>query len=127
MGAGHADHVELAALDRMARGRHVLDAGRVKGRKPRLGAHFAGEIEMRRRALAHAGDDVAQRLLAVDMAADHVEEVDEPRFRQAARDGEALIPAQAPLPVLVADQPRSKKKVRTDALFAPPRTRPCRT
>ena len=116
MGAGHADHVELAALDRVARGRDVLDAGGVKGRQPRLGAHFAGEIEMRRRALAHAGDDVAQRLLAVDMAADHVEKIDEPRSRQPARDGEPLLPAQAPLPVLVADQPRSKKKAGADAL-----------
>src|SRR5271166_4895651 len=52
MGAGHADHVEFAALDRVAGGGDVLDAGGVKGRHARL-----GEVEMRRRAFAHAGDD----------------------------------------------------------------------
>ena len=48
--AGHADHVELAGGDRMARGRHVLDAGGVEHREPRRRAHLAGEVEMRRGA-----------------------------------------------------------------------------
>ena len=59
MRARHADHVELAARNRMARGRDILDAGGVESRQSRLGAHFAREVEMRRRALAHAGDYAA--------------------------------------------------------------------
>ena len=115
MRARHADHVELAALDRVARGRDVLDAGGVKGRQAGLGAHLAGEVEMRRRALAHAGDHAAQPFFGVDMAADHVEKVDQSRAGQPARDGHALLAAQAPLPVLVADQPRAKKEIGADA------------
>ena len=46
MRSRHADHVKLAALDRMARGRDILDAGGVKGRQPRLGAHFTREVEI---------------------------------------------------------------------------------
>ena len=38
--------------------------------------HLAGEVEMRRRAGAHAGNDVGQGLVGVDMAADDVDEVD---------------------------------------------------
>ena len=113
--AGHADHVELAARNRVARGGDVLDAGGVKGRQAGLGAHFAGEIKVRGRALAHARDDAAQRLVAVDMAADHVEKVDQPRTGQAARDRHALVAAQAPIPILVADEPRADEEIGTDA------------
>ena len=49
MGAGHADHVELALGDRMARGRDVGDARGMEDRELRGGPHLAGEIEMRRR------------------------------------------------------------------------------
>ena len=79
--AGHADHVELAGRDRVARGGDVLDARGVEHRELGRLADLAGEIEMRRRARAHAGDHVRERLVGVDVAADHVEEVDE-----AARD-----------------------------------------
>ena len=115
MRARHADHVELAARDRVACGRDVLDARGVKSRQAGLGAHFAGEIEMRGRALAHAGNNAAQRLVAVDMAADDVEEVDQSGAGQAARDRHALVPAQAPLPILVADEPRANEEIGTDA------------
>ena len=54
VGAGHADHVELALGDRMAGGRDVVDARGVEHRELGRGPHLAGEIEMRRRA--HAGD-----------------------------------------------------------------------
>ncbi len=115
MRARHSDHVELAALNRMPRGRDVLDAGGVKGRQAGFGAHLAGEIKMRRRALAHAGDHAAEPLFGVDMATDHVEKVDQSRAGQPARDRHALLAVQAPLPVLVADQPRSKKEIAADA------------
>ncbi len=49
VGARHAHHVELAGGDRMARGRHIVDARGVEDREPRRRPHLAGEIEMRRR------------------------------------------------------------------------------
>ena len=116
MGARHADEVELAALDRVARGGDVLDARGVEGRNAGRGAHFAGEFEMRRRALAHAGNDVRKRLLGIDMAADHVDEIDQARADEPARDLDALDLAQAPLPVLVADHPQAHDEVAADAI-----------
>ena len=113
--ARHADHVELAAADRMARGGDVLDAGGVKGRQAGLGAYFAGEVEMRGRALAHARNHAAQSFIAVDMALDHIEKVDEAGTGQTARDRHTLVAAQAALPVFVADEPRAKEEIRTDA------------
>ena len=115
MGAGHADHVEFAALDRVAGGGDVLDAGGVKGRHARLGPHLPGEVEMGRRAFAHAGDDPAQRLVGVDVAANHVEEVDQARLRQPPRDRKALFTAEAALPVLVADEPGADEEIGADA------------
>ena len=90
VGAGHADHVELAALDGVARRRDVLDARRVEGRHPRRGPHLAGKVEMRRGARAHARDDVRERLLGVDMAADDIDEVDQAGGREALGDRDAL-------------------------------------
>jgi hypothetical protein len=48
VGARHADHVDLAGCDGVARGRDILDFRRMEGRKVGCGADFAGEIEMRR-------------------------------------------------------------------------------
>ena len=115
MRARHANHIELAAFDCMASGRDVLDAGGVKGRQARLGAHFACEVQMRHRALAHARNHTAQAFFAVDVATDYVEEVDQSRPRQLASDGHAFFPAQAPLPVLVADQPSAYQEIGTYA------------
>ena len=41
MGASHADHIEFAALDGVARRRNVLDPRRVESRHPRRSPHFA--------------------------------------------------------------------------------------
>ena len=118
MGAGHADHVELAADDRVAGGGDVLDAGGVEGRHPRLRPHFAGEVEMGRRALAHTGDYVTQGFVGVDVAADHVEEVDQARTREPFGDFEPLVAGKAALKILVADEPRADEEIRADP---PPR------
>jgi hypothetical protein len=45
--ASHADHVELALGDGMARRRHVADAGGVKNRELCRMAYLAGEIQVR--------------------------------------------------------------------------------
>ncbi len=49
VGAGHADHVELAGGDGVARGGDVGDTRRVEDRELRRRPHLAGEVEMRRR------------------------------------------------------------------------------
>ncbi len=116
MGARHPDHVELAALDGVARCRHVLDPRCVEGRHPRRGPHLAGKIEMRRRARAHAGDDMGERLLGVDMAANDVDEIDQAGGGEALRDRNALLAREAALPVLVADHPRADEEAVADPL-----------
>ena len=68
VGAGHADHVELAAGDGVAGGRHVLDLRRVEGREAGRGADLAGEVEVRGGAHALDRDDVGQAGVGVDVA-----------------------------------------------------------
>ncbi len=111
MGARHADHVELAAFDGVPRRRHVLDARRVERRHARRGADFAGEIEVRRGSRAHAGNDVRERLVRVDMAADHVDEVDEARGGEALCDRYAFLAREAAVPVLVAHHPDADEEI----------------
>ena len=89
--AGHADHVELARGDRVPGGGDVGDAGGVEHRQARGGAHLAREVEVRGRGHAHDRDDVEQRVVALDVAADDVDEVDEAGGGEAAADLEALL------------------------------------
>ena len=70
MGAGHADHVELARGNRMTRRRDVLDLGRMEGGKLRRGPDLPGEVEMRRALHALHGDHVGQGGIGLDMATD---------------------------------------------------------
>ena len=49
MGAGHADHIQLALGDSVAGRRHIVDAGRVEHREFGLRPHLAAEIQVRRR------------------------------------------------------------------------------
>ena len=116
VGARHADHVEFAAFNRVPRCRHILDARRVEGRHLRRGANFAGKVEMRRGAGSHAGDDVRKRLVRVDMAADHIDEVDEARGGEKLCDRHALLTGKPALPVLVAHHPHADEKTVADAL-----------
>ena len=71
---------------------------------------------MRRRAFAHAGDDVAQSLLGLDMAADDVDEVNQSARRQPARDLQPLRLVDAALHVFVANHARADEEIRADAL-----------
>jgi len=70
----------------MARGRHVGDLGGVEGRKPGLTPDLAGEIEMRRVAHALHRDHVGQAGIRVDVAAHHVQEVDQATVLEPLRD-----------------------------------------
>ena len=116
VGAGHADHVEFAALDGVARRRDILDPRCVEGRHPRRSPHLPRKIEMRRRARTHAGNDVGERLLGVDMPADHVDEVDEAGGREALRDRDSLLAAQSPVPVFVAGHAGADEEAVADAV-----------
>ncbi len=71
---------------------------------------------MRRGARAHAGNDVGERLVGVDMAADHVDEVDEPRVRETPGDLEAFAAREAAIPVLVADHSGADEKLASHPL-----------
>ena len=116
MGARHADHVELALGDGVARGGDIVDARGVEHRELGCGAHFAGEIEMRRSLHAHHRDDLGKRRIVLDMAADDVEKVDEARILQPAADLEAFLLAEALFPILVGDQAAADDEVGPDRL-----------
>ena len=79
MGAGHPDEIDLALADGVAGGRHVVDLGRVQHSQRCRLAHTAGEVEVRRRRHAVDRDHLGQLGLVGDVAADDVDEVDEPR------------------------------------------------
>jgi hypothetical protein len=55
------------------------------------GAYLAGKCEVRCGRDAHAGDHMGHTLVGVDVAADHVDEVDRAGLGQAARDLEAFL------------------------------------
>ena len=86
VGARHADHVELARGDRMARRGHVLDLGGVEGRETGGGADLAGEVQVRVAAHALHRDQVGQAGVGVDMAAHDVEVVDQAAVLEHLRD-----------------------------------------
>ena len=54
-------------------------------------------------------DDVGQRRVVLDVAADDVEEVDEARILQLVADREALVLADALFPILVGDQTAARR------------------
>ena len=87
----------------------------MKGGDPRRRPDFAGEIEVRRRALAHAGNDAGEAVLGVDMAANDIDEVDQPAARQPSGDGRALGFVDAALGILVAHHARADDEIRADA------------
>ena len=66
---------------------------------------------MRRRARTHAGNDVGERLLGVDMPADDVDEVDEPGGGEAPCDRNPLLARDPPIPVLVADHAGADQEI----------------
>ena len=100
---GHADHVDQAFADRVARGREIADARRVEGGHAEGGAHLAGERQVGRRGGAHAGDHVCEAFVGIDVAADHVDEVEHAGGNQAAGDLEPLLAAEPARHVLVHD------------------------
>jgi hypothetical protein len=102
--AGHADHVELARGDGVAGGGDVGDARGVEHREAGRAADLSGEVEMRRGGRALQRDDVGERGVGVDVAADDVEEIDLAGRDQAAGDLHALGGRQSALTLLVGDQ-----------------------
>ena len=89
MRAGHADQVDRAGGDGVARGGDVVDAGSLHHRQLHQPLHLARQIEMRAGRRAHAGNDVRQRLVGADIALDHVDEVDQAALRHVLRDLQA--------------------------------------
>jgi hypothetical protein len=87
---GHADHVELAAGDRMPGRGNIGNAGGVERRQSNLGADAAGEIEMRCGLHALHRDDVGHRRIGVDLAADDIEKIDLARRLEHVADGNAF-------------------------------------
>jgi hypothetical protein len=108
----HPHHVELAGGDRVARRRHIRYFRGVEDGEFRFRPHLAREIEMRRVAHARDGDDVRERGVGIDMAADDVEEIDLARTREAARDLDAFLAREARFPILVGGKPKTQDEIR---------------
>jgi hypothetical protein len=104
----------LPAGDGVAGGGHVGDARGVEDREAGRGAHLAGEVEMRRGGHALDRDDVGQRRVGVDVAADDVEEVDLAGADQAPRDLDPSARDRPLLPVLVGDHADADDEVGAD-------------
>ncbi len=116
VGAGHADHVELARRNGMARGRDIGDARGMEGRHADLGPDAAREIEMRRRFHALHRDHVGQRRVGLDMATDDVQEIDIARRLEHVAERDPLVGGQAALHRLVGGVADADQQ-----LFAHPR------
>ncbi len=77
-------------------------------------AHFACEVEMRRRA--HAGDryDIGERRVGFDMPADDVEEIDLAGIGKTLRDFDAFGPRNPGCEVLVGHHAHADHELRPD-------------
>ncbi|EKD61783.1 MAG: hypothetical protein ACD_54C00103G0001, partial [uncultured bacterium] len=118
MGAGHANHIQLAGLDGIARGRHIGDAGGVEGGHADLGPDTAGEIEVRCGFHAVDRDHIGHRRIGMDAALDDIEEIDEAGIAEHLAKGHAFIGRYAALFDLIRSVADAKQEVFTDALAA---------
>ena len=83
MGAGHADHIDLARGDGITGSGDILDLGAMEGGKIDLATYFSSEIQVRGAGHALDGNHVGEPRVCVDVAANHVEEVDQAAVLQA--------------------------------------------
>ena len=115
VGAGHAHHVELAAGNRVARGVHVLDLGRMEDGHIHVFAQAGGKVEVRRAAHALHRNHIGQARVGVNMAADDVQKIHHPRVRQVARNAYAFCGCDAAGAHLVGHAAHAQNKVRPHA------------
>ena len=116
VGAGHADHVDEALLERPAGGRQVGDARGLEYRQPGRGADPTGEAEKGAVAVAHVGDGVGDVVVGAERAGDDVEEVDQTAAGEDARDRLALVGIPAVADMLVAGHPDADHEFRPDGV-----------
>jgi len=116
VGAGHADHIEFAGCNRMAGGCDVLNAGCMKDGELRSGANVTREIKAGRRPRAHAGDDMRERFIRIDMAFDDVQKINLACGDKVLGNSDAVIAGQSTLPILVAHQTGTDDEIRADAV-----------
>ena len=116
VGAGHAHHVELAAGNRVAGGVHVLNLGGVEDGHIHVFAQAGGKVQVRRAAHALHRNHIGQARVGVDMAADDVQKIHQPRVRQVARNAYALQRGDATRAHLVGHAAHAQNKVCSHAL-----------
>ena len=111
VGAGHAHHVELAAGNGVAGGRHILNLGGVERREIRCSLDFPGEIQMRGRPHPLHRDQVGQASVGVDMTFDHVQEIHHTAVFQTARDFQPIILGQTAGQLFIASIAHTDDKI----------------
>ena len=116
VGAGHPDHIQEAGRDRMTRGRHVGDLGRVERRHSGRFAHFPSEVEVRGVAHPLDRDQVRHRGVGVDAALHDVEEVDHPAIGEALGNLDPFVEINAALFDLVGGVADADDKLVSDPL-----------
>ena len=115
MGAGHADHVELARGDGMARGGDVGDARGMEDRELRRRPHLAGEIEMRRRRACRCTGMTLVSAASVSIwPRMMLRKSTLPDAGQPLGDLDALLARQALLAILVGDHADADDEVAAD-------------
>lgn len=77
MGTRHADHIDQAGGDGMARRRQLRNASRLEDRQVDDILDRFRQLKMRTCRHAHAGNDMRQGFIRIDMPLDHIDEVNE--------------------------------------------------
>ncbi|MND62398.1 hypothetical protein D3C80_536820 [compost metagenome] len=116
MGAGHADHVDLAGGNRMPGGGDILDLGGMEDGEAGRRADFACKIKMRRTGHALNGDNVGQSGVGVDMTPDDVEIVDQAALLQPSGDFDAFRLADAVLKTFIGGVTNPEDEIVANAL-----------
>src|ERR1700722_15372916 len=100
----------------MPRRRHVLDSRGVKGGELGRLANFSSEVQMRSAFHALDRDDVGQARIGFQMAANHIEEIDETAFFQLLRNMQPILFREAAFDNLIGGVSNTEQEIRTPPL-----------
>ena len=114
--AGHADEVELAFRDGVARGRDVGDARGVEHGHPVASRTAPAKSRCGALRMPCTGDHVGQARIGVDMPADDVEEIDHAGVAQTCGNLQPLFRADTLRRGLVGGIAETNDELRPDAL-----------
>ena len=113
---GHADHVDLALAYRVPSRCHVVDLRGMEHRQVRVFPHHAGEVEVWGRRHAVYRDDLVERGVVHDVAADDVDEVDQAFVGEDLQRGDSFRHLEPVRELLVDRHPHAHDEIGAHAL-----------